>query len=183
MDETFAQDYEVDQLTELPGHPEEAHYYYPGGMVDGGGDGVLVRVRRRQRPIWLGTFAFGKLGSRGVTGIYATPNPRKLCVVGKGAGYFVSVDDPSNWEEVRVEPILDVRGIPSTSLMIFADFTRMIAHGPEGLCWETERLSWDGFEITEVCGSTIEGRCRKPGSDDVVRFGVDLDTGEVRAHP
>ncbi|MBO0757412.1 MAG: hypothetical protein J2P54_16270, partial [Bradyrhizobiaceae bacterium] len=145
--------------------------------VQGGRDGVLVKVRSERGQEWLGTFAFGHLTPNGVSGIFTTPDPDRLCVVAAGEGYFVSANRPTSWEGISVVPILDVRPVAARDIIVFADFTNLAAYGKTDLKWRTKRLSWDDLKITEVTDSFIKGEFWDILSEQMASFVVDLATG------
>jgi hypothetical protein len=176
MDTTFSHFYECDQLTELQ-HSSRPHYYFPGATTKGGGDGLLVEVRPRDCEAWLGTFAFGRVSPTGLSGLYATPDPDRLCVVARGDGYFVSASNPEVWESVGAQPVTDVRIVHAHRIIVFADFTRLWAYGPSGLKWKTGRLAWSGFKITEVTDTTMLGEFWDPSREEAATFAVDLANG------
>ena len=177
MDTTFPHVYECEQLTEGPGVASSHHYYYPGASTSGGRDGILVRIRPDDGQPWLATFAFGEMAN-GPSGIFTTPDPQRLCVVARGAGYFVSTIAPSSWESVRVIPITDVRPIRNHEIIVFADFTRLVAYGKNGMKWETKRLAWDDLKIIEITDTQIKGEHWSYASNQTENFVVDLETGK-----
>ncbi|WP_147439756.1 hypothetical protein [Corallococcus sp. CA049B] len=105
------------------------------------------------------------------------PDPEKLCVVSRGAGYLVTARDPSAWEAVQVMPVTDVRAVPSAGVVVFADFTEMVAYGAEGLRWRTKRLSWDGLKIIQVTERSIIGEYWDMRTEMMQTFEVDLSSG------
>ncbi len=177
LDIAFPRVYECERLLELPGFGLLPHYYYPGATKNGGRDGVTVRVRPENHESWLGTFAFGNMAPKSLSGLFTTPNPERLCVVARGEGYLVSTSAPTVWERVTVTPILDVRTILARSIIVFANFTELTAYGPSGVKWVTKRLSWDGLKITEVSNDVIKGEFFDIRSNSTASFIVDLETG------
>ncbi len=177
MNAIFPHAYEWDQLSDGPERSSALHYYYPGGSTEGGRDGVLVEVRPEQGQPWLGTFAFGRIAPSGPSGIFTMPDPALLCVVAKGQGYLVSASSPKSWERVRVTPIIDVRPILAHEIVVFAEFTRLVAYGRAGIKWQTKRLSWDNLKITEVTDTSINGEFWDIRSEAMAKFVVDLATG------
>jgi hypothetical protein len=176
MDTTFPHHYECQVLPESP-RIEGPHFYYPGAYTQGGHDGHLVEIMPENGEPWLGTFAFGTIGSKGASGVFTTPSPHRLCVVATGAGYIVSASAPATWEPVRATPIIDVRPIFAQGLIVFASFTDLVAYGPTGIKWRTKRLSWDNLKITEVTNDFIKGEFWDIRSEGMERFLVDLTTG------
>jgi hypothetical protein len=176
IDATFAHSYECERLTETP-KAGEPHYYYPGATTEGGRDGILVEVRPQGGRPWVGTFAFGQVTPKGVSGIFTTPNPECLCIVSKGEGYLVSADTPTAWEPVRATPVVDVRLVHAQGIIVFANFTELLAYGAGGVKWRTKRLAWDSLKITEVTDTLIKGEFWDIRSEALGSFIVDLATG------
>jgi len=176
MDETFAHSYECIQLAEIPSGASP-HYYFPGGSVKGGRDGLILEIQPHRGDVWFGTFAYGNVTPNGFTGVLSSPNPHRVCVVSKGSGYFVDVNSPANWEEINAVPILDVRPIASENILVFADFTKLVAYDTRGVKWRTEDISLDGLKITSVGGGLIEGEFWNPSNDRTSQFVVDLVSG------
>jgi hypothetical protein len=174
---TFQTNYEVTILEELPQPETIRHYFYPGASMAGGRDGLIVRVDPNARESWIGTFAFGQIAPTGPSGVFATPDPDRMCVVSRGMGNFVSAHSPLQCEEVNCYPIIDVRPIHTQGIIVFAEFTRLVAYGPAGLKWKTKRLSWDNLKIIEVTNTSIKGEFWDICSEATASFVVDLATG------
>lgn len=174
VDLSFESNYSIQVIEEI-GIGER--YYYPEARTEGGKDGILVEITSFERRNWFGIFAFGEITPKGLTGIYSMPDSDKFCVVAKGAGYIVSADNPKDWQEIKAIPIMDVRPITSQNLLVFADYTELVAYGKDGIKWRSERLAYDSFKIIEITEKKLKGEfwnIRK-GVNDV--FEVDLSTG------
>jgi hypothetical protein len=178
VDFSFPHRFACDVLDELPGGPAPRHYFPHDQTAEQ--DGVVVRVRPETAKGWIGMFAFGKFGKAGVTQVLSMPDPEKLCVVASGAGYVVAAATPDVWETVKVIPIVDVRALPGAGLVVFANYTELLAFGEEGLKWRTKRLAWDGLKIVAVGDQTIVGEYWDFREEAVQRFEVDLATGAAR---
>jgi hypothetical protein len=176
MDVTFSHSYECDQLTEMS-DSSLPHYYFPGATTKSGGDGILLRVRPKHGQAWLGTFAFGRVSPKGVSGLYATPDPERFCVVARGEGYFVTANKPETWESVGAKPVAHVRTVYAHGIIVFADHTRLWAYDATGLKWKTSRLAWDGLKITEITSMSIVGEFWDVSSEATASFVVDLASG------
>ncbi len=177
MHTTFPHHYPIRERTELPTSDPLPRYYYPGASREGGRDGLLLEIHPDAGAPWLGVFAFGHVSPKGVSGVFTTPNPHRLCVVARGGGYLVSADDPTSWEPVKATPVLDVRPVRAQRLLVFADYTEPMAYGEAGLRWRTGRLAWDGLTITEVTDKSIRGEFWDPPKGTTGTFSVDLETG------
>jgi hypothetical protein len=106
------------------------------------------------------------------------PDPTRVCVVSRGQGYIVLASDPRRWEPVSVAPVIDVRSIPGADLVVFADYTGLVAYGEQGLRWRTKRLTWNNMKIVAVTTDRIVGEYDDLGSDEPRTFHVDLATGK-----
>jgi hypothetical protein len=175
VESTYSHSYEFALLTELPSRVSN-HLFYPGATTLGGRDGVMVRVVPKRGEAWLGTFGFGP-AENGVTGVFPTPDPDRLCVVAHGAGYLIDANQPTRWEKVLAIPIMDVRELPARDLLLFASLTELFAYNSDGLAWRTERLSWDSLTITEVSDRFIRGEFWDLQSEATATFTVDAATG------
>jgi len=138
---------------------------------------MLAEVHPEKGDPWLGTFAFGTVEPKGISGIFTTPSPDRLCVVARGEGYFISASTPTTWEPVQATPIIDVRPIRAQGVIVFASYTDLVAYGPAGIKWRTQRLTWDNLKITEVTDSFIKGEFWDILSEAMAGFTVDLATG------
>ncbi|MBI2570544.1 MAG: hypothetical protein HYV63_26380 [Candidatus Schekmanbacteria bacterium] len=176
MNTTFPHSYECERLPETP-TATLPHYYYPGASTKGGRDGILVEIRPERGHAWRGTFAFGQLTPNGVSGIFAMPDPGRFCVVSRGEGYIVDAATPGDWEAVRAKPIIDVRLVPTQGIIVFANFTELVAYGSAGIKWRTKRLTWDSLKITDVSDAFIKGEFWDIRSEATACFTVDLATG------
>lgn len=156
----------------------QPHYYYPGASTQGGRDGILVEVRPQSGQAWLGTFAFGQVTPKGVSGIFTTPDPQRLCAVSRGEGYLVSATTPTVWEAIRATPIIDVQPVRAQGIIVFADYTTLVAYGETGVKWKTKRLAWDSLKITEITDAFIKGEFWDIRSEATANFVVDLATGK-----
>lgn len=163
-------------LSEIPA-TDQPRYYYPGASLTGGKDGLVVATHAHCGKCWIGVFAFGDISGKGTSGLFTTPDPDRLCVISRGVGYLVDANIPEKWEAIRSIPILDVRLIPSHCIIVFANYTELVAYGLKGIVWRTKRLAWDGLKITEVTGSHICGEYEDVQTEQIGTFMVDLSNG------
>ena len=178
MDSTFPRRFEYDELSELPGGLSDPHFYFPSASLKGGADGVLVRIRPAVGTPWIGTFAFGHNRGRAVTSVFTTPNPDVICVVADGAGYLVAANAPQDWYTVQAAPVLDVRQVPERSLLIFSDFSDLVAYGVSGMAWAA-RIGADDLRIVDASPDRISGTWWNPATGATAEFVVDPSTGEL----
>jgi hypothetical protein len=157
--------------------PEEADriLYYPGALESGGTDGMIVSIEPRSAPAWLGVFSFG-MG--GLSGLFGWPDGAKLCVISRGFGYLVAIDQPTDWEEIDLVSIEHAILQREGRWIALADRTRLVGSGQEGRSWRTPRLSWDGIKNLKESDDSLEGLAWDAPSERWVRFEVDPLTGD-----
>jgi hypothetical protein len=178
MNAAFPHSYGCEQAREVQGSVSSALHYYPTGPSQGGKDGMLVEVRPAQSEPWFGLFAFGHFSPNCPSGIFTTPDADRFCVVAQGQGYFVSAEAPELWDCVKATPIMNIYPVPRHGIIVFAEFTRLVAYGQAGLRWKTKRLAWESMNITEVTDEFIGGNFWDLRTEATVRFKVNLATGD-----
>jgi hypothetical protein len=137
---------------------------------------VVFKVTPEVGEQWIGEF-WG--GAEGVDGVFATPNADTLCIVVKGQGYWVPVREPTAFDVVRSIPIKRVLPVQNPAVLIFVNYTRLSAYGPQGFMWTTEDLSWDGLEILDVAAGTVRGTAWDSPAGRDTPFSVDIATGKA----
>lgn len=137
---------------------------------------VVFEVKPEGGEHWIGKF-WG--GAEGLDGVFATPNADALCVVVRGQGYWVPVHEPTAFDDVRSIPIKRVLPIHNPAVLIFVNYTRLSAYGPQGFMWITEDLSWDGLEILDVTADTVRGTAWDSPAGRDTPFSVDIATGKA----
>lgn len=173
---SFPRNYEAEVVEERPEGNNVPIFYFSGPLKKWGRDELLVSVRPAESRQWLGIFAFG---GGPITALSSSPEVNTLCVVSRGAGYLVRADKPQVWKEIdELFPITDFRPIPNRGIIVLADYTTIGAYGANGLIWQTERISFDGINITSIGPDYIEGEAWDPTMRERPKFRVDLRTGE-----
>ena len=143
--------YEVEELGALPGTGkfDAPVIFIPHPKNRPEHDGLWLRLKDSRGRKWIGVFAYdGPTFSR----ILSTPDPNRVCVIAKGAGYLVKADDAEAWESIPLLPVMEARLIPDRELLIFIDFVRFAAYGRDGLIWRSPRVCWDDLLILGVEG-------------------------------
>lgn len=174
VDLTFDSNFSLKLLKELG---TEEVYYFPEGNTKGGKDGLILEIISVDGLNWIGIFAFGEIDVKGKTGVYSMPDPDKFCVVSRGVGYIVSSIYPSDWKEVKSIPVIGVYPVKSKRILVFADYTELVAYDSTGIKWRTERLAYDGFKTTEVTEDYLKGSFWNIRNEAMETFTIDLSTG------
>jgi hypothetical protein len=176
----FEHQYEVEQLGPTSGLPsKERKLFYPGASDTGGKDGVLVRISLAAGDAWIGSFAPGHSGSRTMSRVMSCPNPSEVCVISAGQGYIVRVENPSKWRSIRAIPVCDARAVLNKQLMLFSDFTKLVAYGVDGPQWESPSVSSDGIQITDIANGRVELVGWSAAKQRKEHVSVNLDDGLI----
>lgn len=138
-------------------------------------EGIVVQVTVPGGPSWVGNF---QPGEGGLSDVFGCPGHDRLCVVAGGQGYLLTVQRPWEYQIVAAHPITQVYPMPEKGLIVFADYTRLVAYAAAGVAWRSERLSWDGLEIIGVSGGRIIATAWDSPSQKEVRLAIDIDSGK-----
>lgn len=181
LDLSFPHSYSVTQMRELPGDGRHPPTYFPGLTTTHGKDGPLLRFTRSDGKEWSGCFAFGDYG---LCGAFATPNPDCACVVSRGHGYWVDVNEPEKSSSLNIFPIRDVRVVIEARILLVANFAALYAFGSEGRLWAEEVCS-DDLKIREIAQGIVRGTGYDPTNpkQSIAEFAVELATGRVLESP
>ncbi len=171
----FPSQYHVELEEFLPPTGERV-LYFPDQKSSGGG--IIVSVVPGEAEPWTGVFVLGQLAMKAKSGVYTCPNDSQLCVVARGDGYLVDVNEPTKFEQLKASPIMAVHAIVERNLLVFASPWELVAYGREGFVWRTGRFAVEGMTISEVTPNYIRGDCDRLHQEGAGFF-VDLETGVV----
>jgi hypothetical protein len=120
------------------------------------------------------------------TAVTALPDRETFAVISDGDAYRVWASEPGHWSEISPgggysEPLT----LPELELVVLADFTTLVAYGPSGPVWESERLVWDDLRVLGVDQERLLMQGFDAPKNAIVPFSVDLRTGrsEDAPHP
>ncbi|MGH2779923.1 MAG: hypothetical protein ACRDLA_00620 [Thermoleophilaceae bacterium] len=147
-------------------------------------EGPILAVTPASGEPWIGVFHGGEYGvpPAAPSQVIGWPDEKSLCVVKGGAGCLVRTDDPAANSEIDAFPITDVLAIPDRGLVVFADFTDLIAYDPDGVAWRSGRVALDDVKIIRAEGDTLDV-AGFFGSVNRAEFTVDLRTGRPSGAP
>ena len=109
---------------------------------------------------WVGTFT---AGIDGVRGVFATPNPGRICCVVAGLAYVVNVKDSVR----RSYPlqITSVTSVPGKDTLLLVGVVDITALGQGGTEWRSERLVLDDLRVLHASADGIACTGTIPGHD------------------
>jgi len=156
-------------------------YTYPRDAeeVERGALEILIRPDEGGALPFLATCALGFLHPSVPTGIWSTPEPQKICAAAGGYAYLIDTTAPGRFTMIPYRPVLEIRPVPCERLLLFVGHRSILAWGPEGLAWESGKLSDEGLAIESVDGGLLRGTGWDMKSDRDRRFAVDLRTGTL----
>jgi len=138
---------------------------------------VMIRPGVDGAQPFLATCALGFSDSAVPTGLWSAPNPNEICVASGGYAYLIDTTAPERFAMIGHRPVLEVRVALEAGLLLFVGHRSILAWGPEGQAWESEKLSDEGLTIDGVDGDILRGRGWEMMSDSERPFALDLNTG------
>ncbi len=154
-------------------------YFFPSGSKEGGRDGIIVKFKcAKSGQSWIGVFAFGELGGLRDSKVLEGPGENRISVLSAGNGYVVDLANPKKVCEVVSYPAIDMFLVPESDLVVFHDYTEMIAYNADGVAWRTKRISWDGIHVLKVTEESIFGTAWNAPTSTDIQFRVDVTNGD-----
>ena len=176
----FDHHYKVEEIWGTAGYPNATRkIFYPGASEKGGKDGHLLKIIPATGETWIGSFAPFNPKSNFASRVMSCPDPNAICVISSGAGYIVRTDNPSDWQGIPSIPVCDARSVLDKHLLVFSDFTNLVAYGAEGLKWKSPQVSSDGIRIINIADGQIAVEGWDAAQQKKIRISVDVEDGPV----
>jgi hypothetical protein len=182
----FRRAYEIEVNPEFPGdgdwHAPAFFFDRDNEVSQSPGDSrwapLVIRVTVDDER-WVGTFT---AGIDGVQGVFATPDPRRVCCVVAGLAYVVDVKDPGAGAELAQWQTAGVMSVTGRDTLLLVGFVDMTALGQRGIEWRSERLVLDDLRVLQVSADEIVCSGTIPGHD-APRITLDPATGQLIKGP
>ena len=116
------------------------------------GSPLTIGVHPVSAPPWVGSYAAGGFG--GISVLSASVSPRHLVAVADGLAYVTDVESPGDGAHVACDMVREVAPV-ETQLLLLVTPIDIVALGPEGLAWRTERLVVDDLRVESASGDRI----------------------------
>ena len=142
---------------------------------------LLIRPEGEHEQPFLATCALGFRDPVVPTGIWSTPEANRICAVSGGYAYLIDTTGPERFAMISFRPVLEVRAVPETNRLVFVGHHSILAWGPDGEAWRSDKLSDEGVTITSISDGVLHGRGWEMVSDRETAFAVDLESG-IRTH-
>lgn len=171
----FPTQYEV-EVVDLA--PESAYVFGRAGAHHSDDVNILVSTEGNR---WTGVARAGASSLRGtLSGVFATPDAHKFCIVARGDAYLIDAAAPECAKFIDTAgPVMAARALAHEELLLLASPWTITALGAGGFRWRTGRLAIEGIRLDEVQGGWLAG-VADPRDDEPRDFAVDLTTGSHR---
>lgn len=172
----FVAQYEAD-IVEAPPNGKADYTFTDDRPV---AQAITVDVRPWSAPAWTGSFAApNPMVRRAVSGLFATPNPTRLCVVERGTAFLVDVQHPASTAIVHTDgPVVDIGQLAEQSCLLLLSPWSITAVGLEGVMWTSQRVAIEDLRIDEADDGWLRG-VADPHDEEPRDFAIDLRTGYV----
>jgi hypothetical protein len=168
----------ISLLRDLPPAGQIIHRYPEAG---GAYDDLLIRVRRDSGETWIAACARGDGLADGIF-LFSSDSSR-FVVLHKGAGYYLSCEDPKVWEELPISPgIRHAIYDASAELLVVFDWIRGAAFGPTGIVWKSPRLFVDDLSVEHCSGDRIVLRGNEIPEESKIELSM-RDGSILSGHP
>ena len=106
-DFVFPHSYEVEGVPELPGTGkfglQVLYFSEPSHRPEH--NGMWLKIVPATGKSWIGVFAFLFDSPDSFSRVVSTPDPKRVCIISRSAGYIVKVEEPEIWEKIVI-PVL-----------------------------------------------------------------------------
>jgi hypothetical protein len=178
IDLVFEHDYSIREVDDFEIADAPIHEFTGHSWLDKP-PSFSILVSPVDMPEWVGRFEIAYGVPPATSGVYATPRQDRVCVVAGGQGIVIDVRNPKNFDLVACFPINSVAQSPTTTRLVFADFTSLEAWDANGKVWDSGRVALDELEIVRVDTSSVFCRCCGLGPNYHFEFDVDLMDGTI----
>lgn len=139
---------------------------------------LLLEVKPASGGSFLATCALGFRDPHALSGVWSCPRPDDLLAIAGGYAYLADTLAPERPLHLPLRPVAQVLPAPDANLLVLAGFHTVAAIGPNGLTWETARLTWEGLTLSGIRDNQLHGLGWDMRTDRELPFTVDLATGK-----
>lgn len=138
------------------------------------GTPLLIEIERLDADVrWVGQFP----GRDGLTTTLATPDPFGACVISGGQAWLVDVRQPHNGARAVHSHVVATAAMTQPALLLLVGFTDIVAIGPDGVAWATDRAATDDLRVVATSDGLIRCIACIHGADELVTLSA--DTGDI----
>jgi len=178
IDLSFPHRWQAEMLAARPLILPPRHFTYPNEAEEVERGALEVMVRPENGDAFLATCALGFRDPSVPTGLWSTPQPASVCAVSGGYTYVIDTTAPERFTMLPYRPVLQVRAVPESGLLLFVGHRSILAWGAEGQAWESPRLSDEGITIAKIDDGVLHGTGWEMRTDKETPFALDLKSGQ-----
>ena len=120
-----------------------------------GNDNAWVKFQDSEYEEWYGVFGRGLSAHSKVILV----GENSLCFVNAGGqGYWVDINSKKLISKTKDDYLENTIAVPRHELVICSDFTNILFYTPEGLVWDSGRVSMDGISFEEITENYVKGK-------------------------
>jgi len=181
FDLSFPHRWRAEILAARPPILPRRHFVYPRAAeeVERGALEVMIRPDAPYSQPFLATCALGFRDPATPTGVWSTAKPEDICAVAGGYAYLIDTTAPEHFTMIPYRPVLEVHAVVAEDLLLFVGHRSILAWGPGGQAWESEKLSDEGVAIASIDGGVLRGIGWEMKSDREKPFTLDLRRGTL----
>jgi hypothetical protein len=139
----FPAAYVASELDEFPAGADVVELN-PGKQ--GGSGGLIFEVDPESCALRVGFARPSAMGARdAISGLVATPNANRLCVLARGTAYLVDADHHSYRAVSMYAPVTAAAPVLAAGVLLLGRPWLVIGIGQDGVIWRTGRLAIDGL--------------------------------------
>lgn len=157
------------------------HFTYPTQAEEVERGALEVMVNPEGAQPFLATCALGFRDPIVPTGLWSAPKPEEICAVSGGYAYLIDTTAPERFTMLPYRPVLEVRPIAGSGLLLFVGHRTILAWGGDGQEWESGKLSDEGLTVSAVEGGLLRGMGWNMMADKETPFALDLRNGQAIA--
>jgi hypothetical protein len=173
----FGHSWQAEILTARPLILPSRHWTYPAAVEEVERGALEVMVTPAEGSVFLATCALGFRDPAVPSGVWSMPNADWMCAVCGGYAYAVNTRQPEEFQQIVWRPVLAVMPIVELGLMLFVGHHALVGWSSAGELWQSDRVSWEGVEVTGREGQLLHGMGWDLMTDRETPFTLDLETG------
>ena len=177
VDLSFPHRWEAEILAARPLILPPRHFVYPREAEEVERGALEILVRPSGAAPFLATCALGFRDPAVPTGLWSAPKPEEICAVSGGYAYLIDTTAPERFTMIEYRPVLEIRPVADAGLILFVGHHSILAWGPDGHAWQSEKLSDEGVTINTIAGAVLRGFGWDMMTDKETPFTLDLRTG------
>jgi len=128
---------------------------------------------------WTGRFAGDYEEPPAISFVSSSPDLATAFITCAGTGYRVDMGRPERFEIIDCFPICSVHAVMTANLILFGNFTDVVAYGADGVLWEARGLVSDDLAIDGSDRELVNVSGVNAAVGESVRIALDIHSGRA----